>query len=219
MVKAGGLIYMGQISMARVVQLNDDGSINHNVFTGTPLVLGLATNPTDGHIFVATGAGILDLNPLSGTTAVLTPVTGDGLTTDGKTVYVASGSVQGFRVSDGTKVFDSGPVPGVDGTALGVGTLTGKIYANTNFGTVVEIDLTTAAQSVIASGGSRGDFVTVDPRDGSLLLTQSDRIMRLSPPTGGGFGNPIPEPATLTLTVVATLGLTAYGWRRRRRTR
>jgi hypothetical protein len=73
---------------------------------------------------------------------------------------------------------------------------------------------------VIATGGSRGDFVTVDPNDGTLLLTQTDRILRLVPgvfvipphlltttttldvaPTMSSFGQPV----TLT-AVVATAG-------------
>lgn len=36
----------------------------------------------------------------------------------------------------------------------------------------------------MVSSGSRGDLVTVDP-DGSLLLTQSDRICRLRPTKSG----------------------------------
>ena len=59
--------------------------------------------------------------------------------------------------------------------------MAGDLFVNTNGGTVVEANLATAAQTVIASGGSRGDWVTVDPSNGTLLLTQTDRIMRLTP--------------------------------------
>lgn len=62
-----------------------------------------------------------------------------------------------------------------EGIALGTCTLAGKAYVNTNGGTVVEVDLTTSALTVIPTGGSRGDFVTVDPNN-SLLLTQTDRF-------------------------------------------
>ena len=79
-------------------------------------------------------------------------------------------------------VFDSGAISGgVDGIALGKGPVAGNLFVNTNGGTVVEVNLATAAQTLIASGGSRGDFVTVDPNNGTLLVTQSDRIMRLVP--------------------------------------
>src|SRR5205085_6445150 len=76
-----------------------------------------------------------------------------------------------------------------DGTALGVGSLSGKIFANTNEGQVIEIDLNDPTDQVlIASGGSRGDFATVDPNTGTLLLTQSGEVVRLIPGAGGGFG-------------------------------
>ncbi|MEP6755633.1 MAG: PEP-CTERM sorting domain-containing protein, partial [Chthonomonadales bacterium] len=55
----------------------------------------------------------------------------------------------------------------------------------------------TSASTLIASGGSRGDFVAVDP-NGTLLLTQIDRIQRLTAPQGGGFGQ-TPEPGTLAM--------------------
>jgi hypothetical protein len=44
-----------------------------------------------------------------------------------------------------------------------------------------------ADEDGIASGGTRGDFVSVDPNDGTLLLTQSSNIVRLHPPTEASF--------------------------------
>ena len=76
------------------------------------------------------------------------------------------------------------------------------IFVNTNGGTVVEVNLATKVQTLIASGGSRGDFVTVDPSNNTLLLTQSDRILRLS---GGNFG-PVPEASTFVSTGLLLLG-------------
>ena len=69
------------------------------------------------------------------------------------------------------------------------GTLAGNIFANTNGGTVVEVNLATQLPPTIATGGSRGDFVTVDP-NGTLLLTQTDSIDRLTAPIGGSFLTP-----------------------------
>ncbi len=97
-------------------------------------------------------------------------------------------------------VFQSGTIAtGPDGIALGTGPVAGNLFVNTNGGTVVEVNLKTAAQTIIASGGSRGDFVTVDPNNGTLLLTQTDRIMRLVP--GVFVVPPIRLTTTTTLEV------------------
>jgi hypothetical protein len=106
------------------------------------------------------------------------------LTADGSTVYSATGGhVLGFNTATGAQVFDSGAITGVDGTAIGIGQFAGTLFANTNDGRVVEVPLNGAPQIVIASGGSRGDFVTVDPHDGSLLLTQTSTVLRLTGPS------------------------------------
>ena len=117
----------------------------------------------------------------------------DGLTIsgDGRTLYAAVGRehVLGFDTTTKAQAFDSGTISFVDGPALGIGSLAGKIFANVNDGTVWEVDLATSSQTLIASGGSRGDLVAVDPSDGTLLLTQTDRILRLhGPPPCGQFG-------------------------------
>jgi hypothetical protein len=60
-------------------------------------------------------------------------------------------------------------------------------------------------------------LVSPDP-NGSLLLTQTDSVLRLNPPPGGGFGaGTTPEPASLTLLLIGAIGVAGYGWRRRGR--
>src|SRR5207253_5028608 len=110
---------------------------------------------------------------------------------DGSTLYAAVTGDQrlvGFDTHSGKQVFVSGSIPTLDGTALGFGSLAGFIFANTNLGEVWQVDLKNPANQVlIASGGSGGDFVTIDPNDGTLLLTQSENIARLHPPAGASF--------------------------------
>jgi hypothetical protein len=219
---SGGKIYLAEQGNGRVSQLNDDGSFNHLV-TLIGGATSIATNPTNGHLFISNVGHIFDVNPLTGATTDWTATHlnsgagADGLTfsADGKTLYAAifGSAIEGYDVATGTKTF-AASVPGSDGTALGTGNLDGFIFANTNFGQLIEIDLKTKAQTVIGTGGSRGDFVEVDP-DGTLLLTQTDRILRLTAPNGGGFGT-APEPASLTLAAMGLVGVFGYAWKRRK---
>jgi hypothetical protein len=108
------------------------------------------------------------------------------------------------------------PITLGDGIALGQGTaLAGKAYVNTNDGNlwevVYDIDPSNGngfnpppspIVNLVATGGSRGDFIAVDIHHPcapsgpngqhwpSMLITQSDRIVRIDPPDGGWFGPP-----------------------------
>ncbi len=163
----------------------------------------IVVNPKNHHVLASTSNGIADIDPSvfytkSAPAPILTTTPGDGLTisADGTKLYMEnSGKVLGFKTSDGTKVFDSGTIQDpntaqtltADGVALGTGSLAGNLFINTHEGELVEYNLATSKQIVLASGGSRGDLVKVDPLTGTLLLTQSDRVERLIPPGGGGF--------------------------------
>ena len=223
----GSKIYMTQQANGRVVQINADGTFNQNI-VNIQNATGLVTNPANGHLFVsgfdASGPGgftdaILDVDPLAKTFSVFsTALATDGLSTDGTTLYVASNnSILGYNIATKTQVFNSGFINTVDGTALGFGSLTGNIFANTNDGRLLEVNLTTLAQTVVATGGSRGDFVTVDP-NGSLLVTQTDRIQRLTPRSGGTFTS-TPEPGTFGLLAAFLVPTAGLLLRRRRRSR
>jgi DNA-binding beta-propeller fold protein YncE len=148
-------------------------------------------------------------------------VSGLAVSADGKTLYVAnsfSGNVLGFDINTKAQVFNSGFIAGTpDGMAVGTGVLEGLIFVNNNNGTVLEINPLTNKRTLIATGGSRGDFVQVDPNNHTLLLTQTDSILRLTAPSGSGFGpSPAPEPSTLCLLGLGTLVLLPCGWRRRK---
>ena len=194
------------------------------IATGLQAVTGIVANPNNGHLYVSTLFNniIYDIDPIAKTKSVLLNASLDGLTlsADGKTLYGAgNGGILGFDLSQsGTpQVFNSGFITGsADGAVIGLGPLLGNIYANTNGGTLVQIKLLTNVQTVIGTGGSRGDFVTVDPNNGSLLLTQTDSVLRLTPPNGGFGPNPVPEPATYLQAVMAACGLGLFCRFRRR---
>ena len=220
--QVGSSYYMSQQSTGDVVQINANGTFNQVIVTGIPAATGLLADPANGHLFVSTPGGnnsIYDINPLTKTATLFESGTYiDGLTisSDGKTLYGAdnNGHIYGFDTTTKAIVFDSGFIPGgIDGTALGVGTLAGNIFVNTNGGTVYEVNLSTLAQTLIASLGTRGDFVAVDP-NGTLLLTQTDSIYRLTAPSGGGFGS-VPEPSSILLVGLGCLGSGLYALRGR----
>jgi PEP-CTERM motif len=93
----------------------------------------------------------------------------------------------------------------------------GDLIVNTNPGVVelINPNSPTAAPVVIASGGTRGDYAGEDLLNGSLFLSQSTSVLRLSCGTGcsfgggggGGGGTGVPEPATLALLGLGLLGL------------
>jgi uncharacterized repeat protein (TIGR01451 family)/CSLREA domain-containing protein len=197
--KLGNTIYMTQAQLNDVAQLNDDGTLNHVVATNITNADGITPDPLNGHLFVSEYDGpIVEIDPVAGTSTVFANVNADGLDFDPitNTLYAAlysgaggpNNEIQGFNVATKAVVFDSGTVAGrPDGVVLGSGILAGNLFANTNSGTIVEINLATKAQTLIATSGSRGDFVTGDPNNGTLLVSQTDRLARLFPPAGGAF--------------------------------
>jgi sugar lactone lactonase YvrE len=188
--KVGSTIYMTQQSSGNVVQLNATGNFVSNVVS-VPGATGIAANPKNGHLFVDDDSyNIYDVDPQAHTEKQLEAGVADyglAVSADGKIVYAAGSDthVMGYDTSSGNSVFDSGPIAGnPEGLALGTGRFAGNLYVSTNDGQLVDINLASRSQTVIANGGVRGDFLTFDPNDGSLLVTQTDRIVRVKFPTG-----------------------------------
>jgi hypothetical protein len=74
----------------------------------------------------------------------------------------------------------------------------------------------TRTLTVIANGGSRGDYVSPDINNGTLFLDYSEAVYRLScgPDCSIGGPPPVPEPATVALFGGSVFSL--YLIRRRR---
>jgi hypothetical protein len=200
----------------QLVKFNNDGTVaaTYNV----PVTNGLWTNPVNGHLLGAGGSGIVDIN-VSGATPTFTVVTTnstDGVTVspDGTTVYT-NGS--GYNIATGTLVYGPFSVPGIS-DGMGVitgGALNGDIVVNTNSDGIWLLDAL-GHQIQIASGGSRGDYTAPDYTNGSLLVTQSDSILRLSL-EGAGIGSPgaVPEPTTWAMMIVGFAGVGFMAYRRK----
>lgn len=199
--QVGGSIFMTQQGAGDLVQINNNGTFNQVIATGMPAATGLVADALTGHLFVSTldNNVIWNVDPIAKTKTVFVNASADGLTisADGSTVYgEVNGHIIGWNALTKAQVFDSGAIPGgPDGTAIGAGLFAGTLFVNTNAGQLIEINLTTLAQTVIGTGGSRGDFVTVDTTNNTLLLTQTDSILRL---TGASFTT-TPEPGCLLL--------------------
>ena len=208
-IREGDTLYIGM--GGQIAQISANGVVQKVVARGFQ-PYGIVLDPFNGHFFASGNAStIFDVDPSSGAVKPFAKVDTDGLALDvsrgilyGACDSAAEGlCVKGFDIATGALVFKSQEIAdGPDGIAVGVGPVAGNLFVNSNGGRVVEINQTTGAETVIATGGSRGDFVTVDPNDGTLLLTQTDRIMRLVP---GVFEVPADQLTTTTrLSVTPT---------------
>lgn len=177
------------------------------------------------HLFVSGSGGIYEV-ALNGAVTLLLGTQADGLTMtkSGRYLMFASQSI-GFVVFDmqTNAVVYTVPIAQGDGIALAVGGNLpfGNAYINTNDGKLWEVqyDADTSNSSefeppsspvvnLIADGGSRSDFIAVDTRVlcggataqyPSLLMTQTDRILRVDPPDSGFFGPPFSVEAAVRI--------------------
>ena len=72
------------------------------------------------------------------------------------------------------------------------------IVVNNNDGTVGLLNPTNGNYTTIADNGTRGDWVSLDTNNGSLFLSQQERIDRLTCGANCTFGA-TPEPSSIDL--------------------
>jgi uncharacterized protein YqfB (UPF0267 family) len=132
------------------------------------------------------------------------------------------GAVIGYDTATGNITWNSGTL-GVlrDAIALGVGRFIGHLYIGSHDGQVIDTDIATNTSITLASGGSPINTITIDPNNGSLLVTQLDRIVRSSFPPGPAttFQIDAPpasivagQPFSLTVTALDAGGYQAPGY-------
>jgi len=208
---SGGSVWAG--NGTTLIKLNNDGSIKQTYNIAFSVTNGLWTNPANGDLIGAGGNGLVDIN-VSGPVPVARLINGVGsdgvaVSPDGTTVY--TNAVAGYNILTGAQVAGTFSVAfGPDGMGVitGGNSLNGDIVVNTNGGNIYLIDPSkctianpgSCTPVLIASGGTRGDYTSPDP-NGSLLVTQSDELMRLSCGQNCSIGGPppTPEPASLLL--------------------
>jgi hypothetical protein len=183
-----------------------------------PVTLGLWTNPVNNHLIGSGSSGLVDIN-VSGATPTYRVIPGtpyvDGVSVSPDGTIVYTNGVAGYNITTGNLVFGPVGISGADGTAVIYGgALNGDVLVNTNYGELWLLDGITGNPTLIANGGSRGDYVALDG-EGGLFVTQSNEILRLSL-EGGVIGTPaVPEASTWAMMILGFAGVGFMAYRRR----
>jgi sugar lactone lactonase YvrE len=219
-ISSSGDMYLARYRVGDVVQVDPlTGRVIRRI-ARIPCATGLAIDPISGDLFVSEnqcGSTIYRVSDFAsgpGTVSAYASVRGvDGLAFDSTgTLYaVSDGTIMrigGTQSSNPGAISEVARVPEADGIAFGA-PVTGQpqfLVVNRNDGVLTRVDMNDnggSTQTNVFTGGTRGDFVTVDSY-GCLFITQSTSIVRI-----GGTGNtcafePTTTGATLPARVLAT---------------
>lgn len=226
MASAGGEVYGAQLFGGIYEHFASNGTftpIANLQAAGLFGYLGMWTDPLNGHIISASNKGLVEIDPVAGTFRVINASLfpdGVSLSPDGSTVYVENGgTVQSYSFATGQLIhtYFTGHSPDGTGVIIG-GAFNGDVIVNNNDGTIGLLDPTkpdgnSSQFVIIATGGTRGDFVSPDITNGTLFLSEYDNVTRLSCGPGCSIGVASPEPASAGLVAAAFGGLL---WVRRR---
>jgi hypothetical protein len=230
---AGATYYAGNGTAYYSVNTSTLGLTPLNLSQPLTSYLGMWANPVTGHLISSSYQGLVDIDPVTGTVHVITTtfgfdgvtVTPDGLSACGviSSSIIRCYAIAGTNALVATYTSDASHLPDGTGVITG-GALNGYIVTNNNDGTVGVIDPTSGVTTIIASGGTRGDFVGPDLTNGTLFLASADQVERLALAGAsigcgnncGGTPTPtstVPEPTTLALL---GMGFVSLAFMRRR---
>jgi len=230
MATAGGQVYGAQLFGGTYEHFADDGTstvITSLRDAGLRGYLGMWGDPNTGHILAASNFGLVNIDPVAGAFTVINGglfPDGVSVSPDSSTLFVENGgTIQSYNATTGALIhtFFTGHQPDGTGVILG-GVHNGKVVVNNNDGTVGLLDPSLLDGNpnqfiIIASGGTRGDFVSADRSNGTLFIAELNDVHRLSCGQGCSIGGPtdtVPEPASWALLI---LGFGAMGAVLRRR--
>jgi hypothetical protein len=225
---AGGNVYGAQLFGGAYESFSNTGSFT--AITGQVQnyadYLGMWGDPANGHIIAASYSGLIDINPVNGNVRVINAnlfPDGVSVSLDGTTAYVeVGGNIDAVSLATGDILATySGNGHSPDGTGvIDGGLFNGFIVVNNNDGTVGLIDPSVGTESIIASGGSRGDFTSPNTATGDLFLSQYELVDTLGCGPGCSIGSVtpgVPEASTWAMILLGFAGLGYAGHRRARK--